>query len=748
MFFKTCAKCGLKYRPRKKGSRCPSCTKNIGFHKTKPRQEVPKEDPVLKVCSNCRRSQPVNASYPKMHQIRAEEISCGRMYCHLSAKDIKGTNVTLCRECGIYVHSAHDDKTYQHWQHFWPAYLWKLLSSDELSREQSIEVWKFIPSTMRMHWIPQKTLMSKNLRDIENIGGVAEYFKDATHDYLQCKKVQKELKIVEIKKMYNKHCTCDVRCPFGCTEFLYNCGSLPFYLVLRKFVNNKQIHVFNNYETSKRTSAVVDTLNAYIKSPRRDYLTYEDKVADKFVIRPAVMVKPNEGLVVLTCQGHDKGYNKYLIHPPYRPVNTHLPTPKPDQLAHAVVVPRNLKPFKAKHYSNTYQMTEMRGNYTGLDTCDVVEFGNFCYHSKMLFESECLSIIHREDIKAKWKHYYEMGLVPHTAWRAKMEVAEILKTKCAQAAIECVKGSSFMRIDDCIGIHKSMQMQLQSLGEMETDDGKYEWINYQPLWPCTLACPVNFDRSCDFTKFSMPDLEDKDCDNSVLWTLCAISISSNAIWMNITANISTERDWKGWFLVYVARYCLNFYKSQGAHESQQKIPFAKNREVWEIRQMIFHQSGCREEDKLETIGRSFAGTPGFCCITLSDVVSTSLLVESDCRGILVINDITRRSDIDANECLKDMLSWCDYNHEVTCVKLTCVVNYSKIYVGKHQWSAEANIYDKHSSHWMKYTRKGALGDDTPELSTSSFDEYVDSNLEEWKVAVFEVIDLKEKKDLM
>ena len=113
-----------------------------------------------------------------------------------------------------------------------------------------------------------------------------------------------------------------------------------------------------------------------------------------------------------------------------------------------------------------------------------------------------------------------------------------------------------------------------------------------------------------------------------------------------------------------------------------------------------------------------------------------------------MNDITRRSDIDANECLKDMLSWCDYNHEVTCIKLTCVVNYSKIYVGKHQWSAEANIYDKHSSHWMKYTRKGALGDDTPELSTSSFDEYVDSNLEEWKVAVFEVIDLKEEKDLM
>ena len=65
-------------------------------------------------------------------------------------------------------------------------------------------------------------------------------------------------------------------------------------------------------------------------------------------------------------------------------------------------------------------------------------------------------------------------------------------------------GSSYMKIDDCIAIHKMMQTQLQSVGEMQMESGKYEVINYQPLWPCTLACPMNYDGSCNFTKVSMP----------------------------------------------------------------------------------------------------------------------------------------------------------------------------------------------------------------------------------------------------
>ena len=260
--------------------------------------------------------------------------------------------------------------------------------------------------------------MSNALRGIEDLATIKEYFRDVTEDYMHCKKVQQELKIVDIIGMYNKHCACDVRCPFGCTDFLYNCGTIPFHLVLRKFVNSKHIPIFNHqYE---KVNNVVETLNRYIKSPRRDYLTYKDRILEEFEIRPAIMVKKNEGLVVLTCGIHDKGYGKYIIHPPYRPVNKHMPTPKPDQLAHAVVVPRNLKPFKASNYSNTYQMTEMRGNYTGLDTCNIVEFGNFWHKSEMMMDSESLSIANREDIKAKSRQYVEMRVIPQSVWRETM----------------------------------------------------------------------------------------------------------------------------------------------------------------------------------------------------------------------------------------------------------------------------------------------------------------------------------------
>ena len=242
--------------------------------------------------------------------------------------------------------------------------------------------------------------MSIHLKNIHELLQVRKYFKDLSKEYLHCKKVEKEPKITDIMAMYNKHCVCDVRCPFGCTDFRYKCGTIPFYLVLRKFVNSKHIAMFDKWH--RNNNNVVETLNRFIKSPRRDFLTYSDKILEEFEISLTIIVKDNEGLVILTCRNHHQGYNKNMMHPPYMPVNKHLPTPRSDQLPHAVSVPRNVKPFRDRHYNNRFQMTEMKGNYKGFDTAYLVECDNFYYNSDMMYNSDCLCIAFREDIKAKW----------------------------------------------------------------------------------------------------------------------------------------------------------------------------------------------------------------------------------------------------------------------------------------------------------------------------------------------------------
>ena len=123
-----------------------------------------------------------------------------------------------------------------------------------------------------------------------------------------------------------------------------------------------------------------------------------------------------------------------------------------------------------------------------------------------------------------------------------MRISEYTEHKYMGDTVECLMGSSYMKIEDCIAIHKTMQTQMQSMGEILTEDGDIEVLDYQPFWPCILTSPVNYDKLCDFTKYSFPHFRGEEEDNTVLWTLCAISLSSNVIWMNFTEGISTEND--------------------------------------------------------------------------------------------------------------------------------------------------------------------------------------------------------------
>ena len=99
----------------------------------------------------------------------------------------------------------------------------------------------------------------------------------------------------------------------------------------------------------------------------------------------------------LLCRYHKNGTNKKYIHMPRYP-KSKLSSKHSDQICHAVIKTRSLKPMKKGHFSNTYQMHEQRGSFQGVDTCNVTKFGNFNHNSYLLHESELLDIANRPDI--------------------------------------------------------------------------------------------------------------------------------------------------------------------------------------------------------------------------------------------------------------------------------------------------------------------------------------------------------------
>ena len=123
-----------------------------------------------------------------------------------------------------------------------------------------------------------------------------------------------------------------------------------------------------------------------VYSTRDDYVRDSDEDYEDLLLNPAWKVLPSlayvegKGPEVLTCREHNKGTNKQYVHTPRQPYHI-IPSEKGDQLCHAVVKTRLIKPMRAAKYSNIYQMHEQRGSFQGIDTCDVTDFGDFRFCS-------------------------------------------------------------------------------------------------------------------------------------------------------------------------------------------------------------------------------------------------------------------------------------------------------------------------------------------------------------------------------
>ena len=116
----------------------------------------------------------------------------------------------------------------------------------------------------------------------------------------------------------------------------------------------------------------------------RDDFFRVDGDNDKWLLNPEWQVRPSIALIngvpkIMTCNDHDGSSSKRTIHTCRWSHN--LPCNQPDQIAQIVTQSRTVKRGKASAYSTEWQMFEQRGCFSGLDTCNHVEFGRFDKHS-------------------------------------------------------------------------------------------------------------------------------------------------------------------------------------------------------------------------------------------------------------------------------------------------------------------------------------------------------------------------------
>ena len=149
----------------------------------------------------------------------------------------------------------------------------------------------------------------------------------------------------------------------GDTDFIHTCGYLELDIVIQRLLLWVEIPLVTSYTKHKLCSSI-----------REDYLRedgdYNILLSNpKWKIVPTIAFVEGKGPVVMTCRYHDGGTPKVYIHPPR--TCTILPAPKGNQLCHVVSRPRTVKPMKACAYNTSFQMSEQKGSFRGIDTIDV-----------------------------------------------------------------------------------------------------------------------------------------------------------------------------------------------------------------------------------------------------------------------------------------------------------------------------------------------------------------------------------------
>jgi hypothetical protein len=93
---------------------------------------------------------------------------------------------------------------------------------------------------------------------------------------------------------------------------------------------------------------------------RNDFLEgqYDFMDNNNWKVQPSLRRVTRKGLSICTCQEHGGGSALNYIHPSRNPFTSVYPSSIGDQLCHAVLAPRVVKPIKCNKYSDTYHIQD------------------------------------------------------------------------------------------------------------------------------------------------------------------------------------------------------------------------------------------------------------------------------------------------------------------------------------------------------------------------------------------------------
>ena len=487
------------------------------------------------ICFNCKRQNHSRSKRIQFNMLQRENLNTRRPYCLFRAADVRSGRFAFCEECYDYLQVDGLIKPHN-WSYIWPAYLWKMMCVENGRFARS--AWGLIPSNWRGWWIG--ALLTRFSGCGVSLTDPPVRVRDVTDELQRRRDILQELKIGDLLRKWETMIP-DVLCPWGCTEYIEDAGTIAFDAMVQRCYSAYELPMSSKKRQFDRCiSARHDFFwsgNCYLHGN------------SEWNIQPSIAITSDRGLRILTCRHCDDGNIKRFLHLPRLPQI--LPTRNGNQLAHAVLQPRQLRVIKAGKHNVTYQMAQQESCFSGVDTCFVGSHGRFDLLSHIGTITEALSITGRSDIRHLLDRLEEDGILDSTAVESYKLHAKEMFGKPEEFDSKKY-GGTYVSYEDCIRLQDHMDDSKtiaikNAFGQMESVWVKWpthivfvhEHTNYGAWFPCIPAKMYK-------------DLHDGERTVRTDLLILAVSLICliPELWELLSESTMHGDDWSGFMLTY------------------------------------------------------------------------------------------------------------------------------------------------------------------------------------------------------
>jgi hypothetical protein len=501
-------------------------------------------------CNNCFRRQSIDLinEFGLIYEITfffttSDQIRSRNLFRYVQKSNQDVVQYCLCSECADYL-LGENNKEAQKMKNTWPSFVWSTLQNLNVRSKYNSKIWQFIPKPWRFWWLD--SLREKYPIDYGHVSleKPEPIFEDKTNELSEWNNDFNSLDLPKIAGACNKACFLPrILCPWGCSEFNHRCGYLDFDIVWQRYLPKCIIKTIND---SSKLNKILNGRNDYIRTT----LKYDCWLLNPgWDVKPSIIIEAGVGPQILTCSDHNGGCNKFTIHPCLQPDHI-LPSAHSDQLCHAVIKSRTIKPMKASKYSNTFQMNEQRGSFNGIDTCSITNYGRFDFCSKLQHENECRSIGNRPDINALLTQLCKEKVMSKFVANIKRDDAELY---CRDINFDVfTEGGTYVPIEAAMTMQRDIdEKDTTFIWDNRGDDLPIIETYGKKLWP-SLLFPLQQNYRFGVTFSTIPYIRSNTQDTSFVWILAGLLTRVQKVWSIIYKCEMRQSRWHGWMLAWLS----------------------------------------------------------------------------------------------------------------------------------------------------------------------------------------------------